>query len=115
MNQEVAMMKALSTDRFVKILGETDGPDLKDRYPRYSILMEAASSALDKFTQPGQFRASYLQAATFFAEMLEGLEYMHKKNFVHRDLKPANVLITCPDPVLKELKANKYSTAKDVC
>merc|ERR1740138_1047487 len=115
MKQEVDMMEALKTDRFVKILGHTDGPALKDRFPRYSILMEKASGSLDKFTQPGGYKANFLQTAAFFVEMLEGLAYMHEKNFVHRDLKPANVLIACSDPVLKELKTKRTSSGKDVC
>merc|ERR1719161_1820653 len=114
MRSEYKMMQALNTDRFVKILDHTSGPDFKDRYPRYSILMEKASGSLDKFTN-GIYPGNYQQVATFIVEMLEGLAYMHAKNFVHRDLKPANVLISCPDKVLQELKRQKFSTAKDVC
>lgn len=114
MRQEVKMMEALNTARFVQILGHTEGPDLKDRFPRYSILMEKASGSLDKFTQPGGYKATFTQTATFFAGMLEGLAYMHSKNFVHRDLKPANVLISCPDAVMKELKTGS-SSKSGVC
>jgi serine/threonine protein kinase len=113
--EEVKMMEALNTDRFVKILSHTEGPTLKDKFTRYSILMEKASGAFDKFTQPGGYRGNFVQAATFFVELLEGLAYMHEKNFVHRDLKPANVLISCADQVMKDLKAKGFSTTKDVC
>merc|ERR1719161_837756 len=111
MRSEYKMMQALNTDRFVKILDHTSGPDFKDRYPRYSILMEKASGSLDKFTN-GIYPGNYQQVATFIVEMLEGLDYMHDNNFVHRDLKPANVLISCPWGFSGRLPAGEVCHAK---
>ena len=28
-------------------------------------------------------------------QMLERIEYIHKRNYIHRDVKPANILIEC--------------------
>merc|ERR1719311_1270571 len=111
MRSEYKMMQALNTDRFVKILDHTSGPDFKDRYPRYSILMEKASGSLDKFTN-GIYPGNYQQVATFIVEMLEGLDHMHDNNFVHRDLKPANVLISCPKGFSGRLPAGEVCHAK---
>lgn len=30
----------------------------------------------------------------FFSQLLDVLEYMHRKNVVHRDIKPENILVT---------------------
>eukprot|EP00929_Paragymnodinium_shiwhaense_P019293 TRINITY_DN13215_c0_g1_i1.p1 TRINITY_DN13215_c0_g1~~TRINITY_DN13215_c0_g1_i1.p1 ORF type:complete len:929 (+),score=233.98 TRINITY_DN13215_c0_g1_i1:135-2921(+) len=39
-------------------------------------------------------------ACSFFAQVAEGLQYLHKNNIVHRDIKPENLLVTHED-VLK--------------
>lgn len=44
----------------------------------------------------------------FAAQILNGLEYLHSKNFIHRDLKPSNVLIT----KTYDLKLTDFGTAK---
>ena len=45
-------------------------------------------------------RLEQIEAAIFFYQMINGVEYLHKKGFVHRDLKPENLLLT-KDKILK--------------
>ena len=35
-----------------------------------------------------------IEAATFFYQLIIGVEYIHKENLAHRDLKPENLLLT---------------------
>ena len=59
--EEVEVMEALNTDKFVRILsdgpGHGRGPNMRDRVPRYSILMEKATGDLDKWTQANGYKS----------------------------------------------------------
>jgi serine/threonine protein kinase len=37
------------------------------------------------------------EAALFYYQLINGLEYIHKNNIVHRDLKPENLLLSKDD------------------
>ena len=58
---EVAIMEALNTEQFVRILsdgpGHGRGPHMMDRIPRYSILMEKATGDMDKWTQANGYKS----------------------------------------------------------
>jgi serine/threonine protein kinase len=117
---EVAMMEALNTEQFVRILSEGPGhgrgPHMMDRIPRYSILMEKATGDMDKWTQANGYKSNYAQTVAFFIDLLEGLKIMKEKEYVHRDLKPANLMFVCPPEVAAELKSQKKTDIADkVC
>ena len=43
------------------------------------------------------------EASYFFAQIINGIEYIHKNKIVHRDLKPENLLLD----ELKNIKITK--------
>ena len=46
------------------------------------------------------------------AQVLRGLNYMHKKNIVHRDIKPENILMESKDSSNLNLKITDFGFAK---
>jgi serine/threonine protein kinase len=52
------------------------------------IEMDSKLSENDILTPMGYYLASEL-----FIEILEGMNYLHRKNIIHRDLKPLNILL----------------------
>lgn len=54
------------------------------------------------------------EACSFFHQIIDGVEYLHKLNIVHRDLKPENLLLT-KDNVIKIVDfglSNTYKTGE---
>merc|ERR1719424_1709061 len=83
-------MLKFNSVRFVQLLDYGFGKGNK----QHSILMEAASSDLGKYTSKDN---SWEQVVVFMADLLEGISEMHAAAVVHRDLKPGNVLVKCVD------------------
>lgn len=52
------------------------------------------------------------EAVYYMTQILEGLDYMHKKNIVHLDLKPENIVLK--DKMDKQLKIIDFGTARDL-
>merc|ERR1719146_157562 len=92
MNSEVQLMLKFNSPHFVQLLDYGYGK--KGPSKTHSILMEAASSDLGKYTSKDN---SWEQVVVFMADLLEGIKEMHDAGVVHRDLKPGNVLVKCVD------------------
>ena len=65
----------------------------------YSVMEYCEGGELFNYIVKNQ-RLSEDEAAFFFYQLINGLEYIHSLNIVHRDLKPENLLLT-NDHILK--------------
>jgi len=73
---------------------------LEDEAYVYMVLEHCAGGSLRSLCaqQPG-YRLSEARAARYFAQILQGVDFMHQRLCVHRDLKPENMLLAGDDEV----------------
>lgn len=72
-----------------------------DKPPKLYIFMDYCITSLEKMLkQAPDGRLRNYQAAFYFRQLIDGLEYLHSLNIIHNDIKPGNLLLTCDD-VLK--------------
>ena len=57
-----------------------------------------------------QVGCHWSQSVSFFRQMVDALEYIHRRGVVHRDIKPENIMIT----ETGRLKLVDFGTAKDL-
>ena len=89
--REIEILKRLNHPNVIKI------HKIYDDEKRFYIIME--------FCENGELfnrivEKKYLtedEAALFYYQLINGLEYIHKNNIVHRDLKPENLLLSKND------------------
>ncbi|CAE7563387.1 AUR3 [Symbiodinium natans] len=94
-------------EREVRIQGQLRHPHIlqllsiveDDRY-LYMLLEHCPGGSLRSLCarQP-HYRLGEGTAARYFAQILQGVEFMHRKCYVHRDLKEENMLLTSDDEV----------------
>lgn len=72
-----------------------------DKPPKLYIFMDYCITSLEKLLKAApDGRLRNYQAAFYFRQLVDGLEYLHSLNIIHNDIKPGNLLLTCDD-VLK--------------
>ena len=87
-NREISIVKKLSHPNIIKI------NEIFENEKYYYIIMDYCSKGelfdyIVKKTKLTEDESSF-----FFYQIINAIEYIHKKNIVHRDLKPENLLLT---------------------
>ena len=93
-NREIEMLKSLNHPNVIKIY-----KILEDSKTFYIIMEYCQNGELfNRIVQKQHLNEN--EAAFFYYQLINGLEYIHQNNIVHRDLKPENLLLS-KDDVLK--------------
>ena len=107
--REIEMLKGLNHPNVIKIYKILE--DSKKIY----IIMEYCENG-ELFNRIVSKRRLYEdEAALFYYQLINGLEYIHKNKIVHRDLKPENLLLSKND-ILKiiDFGLSNYSKFDDI-
>lgn len=94
-NREVESLDKLNHKNVVRILDRGYDED----YKAFFIVLEYIQGKNFKEAFEDICRCDYAQKLELMMQVVEGIEYLHKKNIVHRDLKPSNLMFDKDDIV----------------
>ena len=87
-NREINIAKNINHLNIVQFL------EIKEDLDKYYILMEYCEKGELFDLILSKKKLSEDEAAYYFYQLVNGLEYIHMNNIIHRDLKPENLLLT---------------------
>uniref|UniRef100_A0A1I8J804 non-specific serine/threonine protein kinase n=2 Tax=Macrostomum lignano TaxID=282301 RepID=A0A1I8J804_9PLAT len=100
--REAATMRQLKHVNTVRLYADFSDEQCQKRY----LVMEFAVCSIHDLQSKGMtMDAEYFrclpesQARHYFAQLLDGVEYLHNLRIVHKDLKPGNLLLTADHTV----------------
>lgn len=94
-NREVESLEKLNHKNVVKILDR--GYD--DGFKAFFIVLEYVKGKTFKEAFDDICLYDYTQKIELMEQVVDGIEYLHKKNIVHRDLKPSNLMFDSDNTV----------------
>jgi len=101
--KEVKVMQTLIHPHIVRLI------DYRMVEKPYYLVYEYLPNG-DLYTYVQKHTVSVTDICRIFCQVLEGLEYMHRKGIVHRDVKPHNILLTLD----KKAKLGDFSCVKNL-
>lgn len=94
-SREVESLEKLNHKNVVKILDR--GYD--EGFKAFFIVLENIQGKTFKDAYEDLCRYNYTQKIELMERVVDGIEYLHKKNIVHRDLKPSNLMFDAENVV----------------
>ncbi|XP_042601672.1 cyclin-dependent kinase 12-like isoform X2 [Cyprinus carpio] len=85
-HRSVVNMKEILTDK-------QDALDFKKDKGAFYLVFEYMDHDLMGLLESGLVSFSHEHVQSFMRQLMEGLDYCHKKNFLHRDIKCSNILL----------------------
>lgn len=85
-HRSVVNMKEIVTDK-------QDALDFKKDKGAFYLVFEYMDHDLMGLLESGLVSFSHEHIRSFMRQLMEGLDYCHKKNFLHRDIKCSNILL----------------------
>lgn len=110
MNREISILWTLRHDKIVQLHDVVESP------AELILVMELMEGGELFNYIVTRKRLTADEARHVFAQVVEGLKYIHSKSIIHRDLKPENILIdaAASRPGLPEVKLSDFGHSKPI-
>ncbi|CAG5115815.1 unnamed protein product, partial [Candidula unifasciata] len=113
--REIKILRQLQHPNIVNLKEiVTDDVDFRNNTGSFYLVFEYMDHDLMGLLEPGLMILSNLHIASFMKQLLQGLDFCHKKNFLHRDIKCSNILLNNSGQIkLGDLGLARYYHAED--
>ncbi|XP_064456771.1 cyclin-dependent kinase 12-like isoform X1 [Ornithodoros turicata] len=95
--REIKILRQLNHSSIVNlkeiVTDKQDALDFKKDKGAFYLVFEYMDHDLMGLLESGLVEFNQLHIASFMKQLLEGLNYCHRKNFLHRDIKCSNILM----------------------
>ncbi|KAI0242615.1 Cyclin-dependent kinase 10 [Massospora cicadina] len=88
--RETKLLSSLRHPNIIGLRGVLAGSSIHKAY----LVMEVCQQDLDRYIRNAKAHLPASQIRDLFAQLLRGLDFLHRAFIIHRDLKPANILLT---------------------
>lgn len=94
--REIKILRQLNHKNIInmtEIIADKDDPDNKNEKSSFYLVFEYMNHDLKGLLDSDMMDFNEQVNASIMKQLLEGLNYCHKKNFLHRDIKCSNILM----------------------